>query len=199
MTEEYKRGHIIVVMGPTGAGKGTLLRSTLALHPKLHLAVSCTTRSVRPGEVNGREYHFLSPEEFEAKVAAGEFLEWATFSGNRYGTLKSEVLDRVEHGEVVVLEIELQGVEQLRTLVPKEDLTVAYIESGGWEVLKERALSRAPMSEEELEMRYERYQVESASKPYADVIIDNLDGNPGHAAEQLDAVIKRIYKKVHAS
>ncbi len=199
MTEAHQRGHIIVVMGPTGAGKGTLIRSARALHPNLHLAVSCTTRSMRPGEVDGREYYFLSPAAFQEKVAEEAFLEWANFSGNCYGTLKSEVLDRTEGGDVVLLEIELQGVEQLRKLVPKEQLTVVYIESGGWEVLKERALARAPMSDEELAMRYDRYQIESASKTHADVVLENYDGNPGQGAAQLDAVINRIYKTVRQS
>lgn len=192
MNHARTNGHIVVVMGPMGAGKGTILKDVLVRYPQVHLAVSCTTRAARPGEVSGREYHFLSRESFEAKVAAGDFLEWAEFSGNLYGTLKSEVVAKMEAGEVVVLEIELQGVEQLRQLVPKESLTVAYVESGGWEVLKERALKRAPMTDEELELRYGRYLIESASKPYADVVIHNEEGDRTGAVKQLAEIIEHL-------
>lgn len=167
------RGHVVVVMAPMGSGKGTLIRHAKRAYPDLKETVSCTSRKKRPREVDGVDYHFLTPQEFNDRIAAGDFLEWAEFAGNKYGTLKNEILPRLGECQVVLLEIELQGVEQLLALLPREHLTIVYIEAGGWEVLKQRALSRAPMSEAELQQRYERFVHEQQAKPLADVIIDN--------------------------
>ncbi|MFW6210426.1 MAG: guanylate kinase [Patescibacteria group bacterium] len=167
------RGHVVVVMAPMGSGKGTLIRQAKRTYPDLTETVSCTSREKRPREIDGVDYHFLTPQEFSDRIAAGDFLEWAEFAGNKYGTLKSEILPRLGECQVVLLEIELQGVEQLLTLLPREHLTIVYIEAGGWEVLQQRALSRAPMSEAELQQRYQRFLHEQQAKPLADVIIDN--------------------------
>ncbi len=94
--ENHYKGHVIIVMAPTGSGKGTIIRAALAQFPAIHETVSCTTRAMRPGEVDGREYHFISSAEFDEKVARDEFLEWAHFGLNRYGTLKSEILPFLE-------------------------------------------------------------------------------------------------------
>lgn len=173
MDETAIQGHVVVVMAPMGSGKGTLIRHAKRHYPALQETVSCTSRPKRPKEVAGVDYHFLSPKEFEQRIAAGDFLEWAEFAGNKYGTLKEEILPRITACQVVIVEIELQGVEQLLTLLPREHLTICYIEAGGWDVLKGRALARAPMSEAELQQRYERFLHEQQAKPLADVIIDN--------------------------
>ncbi|MBX9906857.1 guanylate kinase [Patescibacteria group bacterium] len=175
-------GHLILLMAPMGSGKNALKDAAKQAYPEIVFLVSCTTRTPRPGEVEGREYYFLSRDVFMEKVHAGEFVEWAEFGGNLYGTLKSEILEPLEEGRVVLNEIELQGVEQLRALIPKENRTVVYIEAGDWEALRERALKRAPMSDEELEKRHARYLIERESKKIADVIIENYDG--GLAAAQ---------------
>src|ERR1700689_3304945 len=98
---------VFVITGPSGVGKGTLIASLLEAVPALELSVSATTRLPRAGEVDGRDYHFLSAAEFERRVGSGDFLEWATYSGNRYGTLRSEVRRRLNAGHSVVLEIEV--------------------------------------------------------------------------------------------
>jgi guanylate kinase len=170
---EAIRGHVVVVMAPMGSGKGTIVRNAMAAHPDIYHTVSCTSRSMRTGEFEGEHYYFISLAEFDRKLAAGEFLEWAEFAGNKYGTLKSEILPHLYEGRIVIAEIELQGVEQLINLLPRERMTIVYIEAGGWEVLKARAEARAPMSETELEKRHERFLVEQQAKPIADVIIDN--------------------------
>ncbi|MCA9362587.1 guanylate kinase [Candidatus Kaiserbacteria bacterium] len=188
------RGHVIVVMAPMGSGKGTIVRHALAKYPELRQTVSGTSRAMRPGEVDGQHYHFLSNAEFEQKIAAGEFLEWAEFAGNKYGTLKSEILPRILECDVVIVEIELQGVEQLLDLLPREHLTIVYIEAGGWEVLRARAESRAPMSAAELAARHERYLIEVQAKPIADIVIDNT-GDINAATAAFDQVIEEAYKK----
>ena len=125
---------VIVITGPSGVGKGTLIAELLERIPELELSVSATTREPRPGEVDGREYHFLSPEEFERRVEAGDFLEHATYSGNRYGTLRSEVESRLAAGRSVVLEIEVQGARQIRESMPEADSTSASDNFVGREV-----------------------------------------------------------------
>lgn len=185
-------GHVVVVMGPTGSGKGTIIKGVLGRCPGLHQSVSCTTRAPRPGEVEGVDYYFISEADFQAKIKAGEFLEWASFSGNHYGTLKSEVVSRLKADETVLLEVEAQGVEQLRKLVPSRSLLVVYVESGGWEVLKARAQARAPMNEAELNLRYERYLIERDYRDKADVVINNEDAKVEHAVDHLVQVIKEL-------
>lgn len=188
------RGHVVVVMAPMGSGKGTLVQHAQSVFPKLQHTISCTSRAMRPGETDGVEYHFLSREEFDAKIEAEEFLEWAEFAGNKYGTPKSEILPRIKECEVVIVEIELQGVQQLIEILPREHMTIVYIEAGGWEVLRERALARAPMTEEELQKRHERFLHEQKAKPLADVIIDN-SGDIGLAASAFEQVIESAYQK----
>ncbi len=188
------RGHVVVVMAPMGSGKGTIVKHALAKFPELKHTVSCTSRAMRPGEVDGQHYHFVSREEFDRKIDAGEFLEWAEFAGNKYGTLKSEILPRLEHCDVVIVEIELQGVEQLLDLLPRDHMTIVYIEAGGWEVLRQRAEERAPMSEEELAARYERFLIEQKAKPLADVVINN-EGDIDLAHSEFAQVIEAAYSK----
>ena len=112
-------GKVFVITGPSGVGKGTLIERLLERIPELELSVSATTREPRPGEVDGRDYHFLTPAEFERRVEAGDFLEHATYSGNRYGTLRQEVERRLVEGRSVVLEIEVQGARQVRDAMPE--------------------------------------------------------------------------------
>lgn len=188
------RGHVVVVMAPMGSGKGTIVKCALAQYPDLKQTISCTSRAMRPGEVNGQQYHFITTEDFDQKIERGEFLEWAVFAGNKYGTLKSEILPRLADCEVVIVEIELQGVEQLLNLLPREQMTIVYIEAGSWEVLRARAFARAPMSEAELQSRYERYLIEQQAKPVADVIIDN-SGDIELACAEFDQVIRAAYSK----
>ena len=112
-------GKVFVITGPSGVGKGTLISKLCERVEDLELSVSATTRPPRPGEVDARDYHFLDPEEFDRRVEAGEFLEFATYSGHRYGTLRSEVERRLEEGKSVVLEIEVQGARQVRAAMPE--------------------------------------------------------------------------------
>lgn len=111
-------GRLFVVVAPSGAGKTSLVQALLAEEPRLRLSVSFTTRAPRPGEVDGRDYHFVSRERFEAMVAAGEFLEHANVYGNLYGTARSAVAAQLAGGDDVMLEIDWQGARQVRALFP---------------------------------------------------------------------------------
>lgn len=179
-------------MAPTGSGKGELVKYVKATFPEVYFSVSCTTRAMREGEAEGVNYYYLTREEFEGKIKNEEFLEWAEFGGNLYGTLKSEIVERLHDGKIVLNEIELQGVELLKPLIPEEHRTIIYIDAGGWEVSKRRALARGPMSEDELQLRYERYVKEAAAKPEADVVIENPDGKLDEAKAALGKVIADI-------
>lgn len=109
-----RSGNLIVISGPSGVGKSTLVKQARLELPYLEFSVSCTTRQPRAGEVNGKDYFFLTPEEFEAKVQNNEFLEYAGVFAHRYGTLKSEVVSRLQRGADVILDIDVQGAKQIR-------------------------------------------------------------------------------------
>jgi guanylate kinase len=113
---------VFVITGPSGVGKGTLIRALLERVPELELATSATTRRPRLGETQGVDYHFLTDDEFDRRVAAGEFVEHASYSGRRYGTLRSELRERLERGAPVVLEIEVQGARQVREAMSEAEL-----------------------------------------------------------------------------
>src|SRR5262249_46994210 len=110
---------VFVITGPSGVGKGTLIRGLLSRVPELELSVSATTRKPRPGEEDGVDYHFLTPAQFADHVEDGDFVEYAEYSGNRYGTLRSELDRRLGEGVPVVLEIEVQGARQVRAAMPE--------------------------------------------------------------------------------
>jgi guanylate kinase len=142
---------VFVITGPSGVGKGTLIRGLLARIPELELSVSATTREPRPGEVAGIDYHFLSDDEFDRKVAAGAFVEHAAYSGRRYGTLRSELERRTADGIPVVLEIEVQGARQVRKTMPSA--VQIFILPPSEQALRERLVGRGTDRPEEIERR----------------------------------------------
>lgn len=175
-SNHMQRGKLIIIVGPTGSGKGTLIAHARTLHPELALSISCTTRAPRPGEAEGDHYHFLSREEFEQRINAGDFLEWAVYGDNYYGTPKEGVMDHIERGESVILEIEVQGARQVKACMPPEDVFTIYIDAGSWEALESRVRARAPISDEEIAKRRSRYEDETSFKGEVDVVVTNEDG-----------------------
>ena len=163
---------VLVVTGPSGVGKGTLIRRLLERAPGFELSVSATTRRPRPGEVDGRDYHFLSSEEFERRLARGEFLEHALYAGNMYGTPRSEV-DRAAGN--LVLEIEVEGARQVRDALP--EATQVFIAPPSDAALRERLTGRATDAPEEIERRLTRAREELSARPeFKHVIVnDDLD------------------------
>jgi guanylate kinase len=131
---------VFVITGPSGVGKGTLIRLLRERIPGLALSVSATTRAPRPGEQDGVDYHFLSDAEFARCVEAGDFVEWAEYSGRRYGTLRSELERHLAEGRPVVLEIEVQGARQVRKAMP--EAVQIFIEPPDEEALKDRLVGR---------------------------------------------------------
>ncbi len=160
-----------MITGPSGVGKGTLIRGLLEHIRGLALSVSATTRAPRPGEVDGVDYHFLSPEEFEARVRAGEFLEHATYSGNRYGTLRPEVERLIAEGTPVVLEIEVQGARQVRQAMP--EAVAVFIAPPSLDALRARLVGRGTDSQEQVGERLRTAEGELAAQPEFDVVVVN--------------------------
>ena len=167
-------------------GKGTLIRALRRQIPELELATSATTRAPRPGEVRGTDYHFLDPREFERRVAAGDFLEHATYSGNRYGTLRSEVDERAARGVPVVLEIEVQGARQIRASMP--EAVQIFIAPPSPEALRERLLERGTDSDEVIDSRLRVAAEELAAQDeFAHAVVnDEVD----RAAAKLAAIVR---------
>jgi guanylate kinase len=154
---------VFVITGPSGVGKGTLIRSLFDRIPALELSVSATTRPPRPGEQHGAHYHFLTREEFDRHVAAGDFVEWAEYSGNRYGTLRSELDGRLEDGIPVVLEIEVQGARQVREKMP--EAVQVFIAPPSRETLRTRLVGRGTDTPEQVKRRLETADAELAAQP----------------------------------
>jgi guanylate kinase len=171
---------ILVITGPSGVGKGTLIKELLKRLPGLQLAVSATTREPREGEVNGRDYHFLSREDFDRRVAAGEFVEHAEYAGNRYGTLRSE-LARPARG--IVLEIDVQGARQVRETLP--EATRIFVEPPSFEDLARRLARRGADTPHQIERRLEAAREELAARDEFDhrIVNDDLEGAAGELAD----------------
>ncbi|HEY8638185.1 MAG TPA: guanylate kinase [Solirubrobacteraceae bacterium] len=177
--------------GPSGVGKGTLIRALLQRVGELELSVSATTRRPRPGETEGVAYHFLTNEEFERRVAAGDFVEWAEYSGRRYGTLRSELDRRLAAGIPVVLEIEVQGARQVRETVP--EAIQVFVRPPSLEALRNRLVGRGTDDSDEVDRRLRVAEQELAAQdefPHV-VVNDRLDD----AVERLVAIVRDALAK----
>ena len=163
-----------------------MIEGVLPRFPDLSLAVSATTRGRRPGEVDGVDYHFLTPEEFESRVRAGEFLEHVEYAGHRYGTLRSEIERRLADGRSVVVEIELQGARAVRRLLP--DAVSIFIAPPSLDELSRRLRERATESTSEIERRLEAGRAELEAMDEFDHRVVNDDA--AAAAERLAAVVR---------
>ncbi|MGF1535680.1 MAG: guanylate kinase [Elainellaceae cyanobacterium] len=168
-------GRLIVLTGPSGVGKGTLLDRLLQQHPKLRLSVSATTRSPRPGEVDGEDYFFISRDRFEHMQDQDELLEWAEFAGNYYGTPSRGVEEQIADGHSVVLEIELVGARQVRQIFP--DAFTIFILPPSLDELERRLRDRGHDSADAIERRLARARTEISAADEFDlqVVNDDLD------------------------
>lgn len=186
------KGKFVLVVGTSGSGKGTLMGHVRPLVADVvAFAKSCTTRAMRAGESEGNPYFFLTVDAFKGKIDAGEFLEWAEYGGNFYGTLKSE-LEPLSEGMIVVKEMEVQGARQVLEKLPREQLMIIFINAGSWEEMEARIKGRAPMPEEELKKRKERYQDEMSFMNDADIVVENKTGKVEEAKKDFEEAIRSI-------
>jgi guanylate kinase len=186
-----RRGRLIVVSGPSGAGKDTLISDALEAIPELSLIASATTRKPRPGEVEGRDHVFLSREEFERWIEEGRLLEWAEYSGNLYGTPRQSVEDLLEKGRSVILRIELQGARQIKERRP--DAVLVFVRAPSLEETRRRLESRATESSESVESRMATAMKEVAARDEFDHEIVN--GDREQARRDMIETLQRIVAK----
>jgi guanylate kinase len=160
-----------VLSGPSGVGKSTVVAHMRKEHPEVWLSVSATTRKPRPGEQHGVHYFFVTDEEMDKLIANGELLEWAEFAGNRYGTPRAAVLERLDAGEPVLLEIDLQGARQVRESMAEAQLV--FLAPPSWDELVRRLTGRGTEPPEVIERRLEAAKIELAAEPEFDVTLVN--------------------------
>jgi len=181
MTQVVKKGSLFVISGPSGVGKGTLVSLLRTEHPEIALSVSATTRKPRPGEIDGIHYFFLDKEEFKARIESDEFIEWAEFSGNFYGTNKLFVEKMLEEGKNIILEIDVNGALQVKAKL--KDAVLIFIEPPCFEELQSRLIKRSTESEEEIQRRLAVVKSESEQKKEFNYTIVN---------DKLDTALKNL-------
>lgn len=169
-------------MAPSGAGKTTLAQRLLKDYPDIKFSISATTRPPREGETDGKDYYFLSDEEFDRKIEENQFLEWEHYSGNRYGTLQSEVDKLVKSGYFPLLDIEVKGALNVQEIYGSEAISI-FIEPPSLEVLKQRLQRRGSETEASLQKRLDRANMEMAHTRHFDHVVVNDD---------LDTAYKKI-------
>ncbi|MCQ2377722.1 MAG: guanylate kinase [Victivallaceae bacterium] len=192
MCKMMRGGDLIVLSGPSGVGKSTLVKKVRAFHPELEFSVSCTTRAMRPGEIDGKDYHFLDEEEFSRRSDSGAFLEEARIFRHRYGTLKSEVLERLRAGRSVLLDIDLQGAKQIRAVADADReigaaAVFVMIVPPDLAALEKRLRERGSESDEQIALRLGAARRELAGFRTYDYLVVNDDLET--AAADLDKIL----------
>ena len=172
---EVRKGMLLVISGPSGTGKGTLIERLMKEDPTLVFSVSATTRAPRPGEIDGVHYHFVTNEQYDQLVAENAFVEYANVHGNRYGTLRSEVYERLERGENVVLDIDVQGA--LNVIASEKEKVSVFILPPSMQVLRERLTGRGTETQEAVERRLHNavWEISQKDKYRYKVINDDLE------------------------
>lgn len=186
-----RKGHLFIVSGPSGAGKGTVVEALASRVPDLWVSVSATTRAPRDGEHEGQHYFFLTGEEFDRRQRGGELLEWANVHGNRYGTLRGPVERRIRAGMQVVLEIDPQGAMQVKQAMPGSVLV--FVRAPTWDELRRRLEGRGSETPEQVATRLRNAQGEMQFAGDYDHVVINDDVS--RAADELAAIIESYSEK----
>ena len=181
-----KKGKIIVISGPSGCGKGTVIAQLLKMDASFRLSVSMTTRAPRPGEENGREYFFVDKEEFERRIEIGDLLGYTNYNGNYYGTPKKEMYAMQEAGITVLLDIEVEGADNVRKAHPDNLMTI-FLAPPSLEELRSRLIGRGTETADVIEKRLARACEEMREQNKYDHIVINDD---------LDETVKKVYQLI---
>ncbi len=170
-----KKGNLVVISGPSGVGKGTIVKKIIETDENIKVSVSATTRSMRKGEVDGISYHFLTKEEFEENIKNNNFAEYANYAGNYYGTMCSTINDVLNSGKHLILEIEVQGAFQIKEKYPEAKLI--FIMPPNLDELKSRLVNRNTEDEETIKLRLAQVdrEFEQAKKFDIHIVNDDLD------------------------
>ena len=181
------KGKLIIVSGPSGAGKDTIVNEYVKLHPEDEISVSMTSRPMRDGDVEGVSYYFKTKEEFEKAIIDGDLLEYALYNGNYYGTPKSEVEKRIENGINVILVIEVVGAMNVKNMM-KDDCTLIFIMPPSMEELRNRLINRGTDSKESIESRLDiaKKEIEESKKYDYKIVNDDIE----RAVKELENIIK---------
>ena len=183
-----KRGTLFVITGPSGAGKGTVLREVIRSLDRLYFSVSATTRAPRPGEINGVNYHFLTREEFASRIAAGDLLEYTEYCGNYYGTLKKQTEEVLATGKNLFLEIEVEGAANVKRQYP--DAVAIMLLPPSFEIQEARLRGRGTETEESITARLARARQEVRQIEHYDYVVFNYDGKASEAVEDIRAILR---------
>lgn len=184
------KGKLVLIVGPSGSGKGTIIKHLRDKHPDWVYPVSYTTRAIRPGEVDGLVYNFIGKEEFEKGIASGRFLEYAIVHGvDYYGTARDEIIGALDAGKVVVREVDIQGFHSIRDVIPSDNLVTIFIEAKDLEELQARITKRGKLPEEEVERRMESARKEIAQADECDFRILNEYGKIEEAVGEVEKII----------
>ena len=179
------RGKTFIIAGPSGVGKGTIIKKLFERRENLYFSVSATTRAPRPGEMDGVDYHFISREQFQDWIGKNAFLEYAEFVGNLYGTPKKFVDEAMDSGKDVILDIEVQGAEQVHRQRP--EVVRIFIAPPSWEELERRLVGRGTEDPEKVRRRLERSREDILLARYYDYLVINSDLD--QAVEEIQAII----------
>lgn len=184
-------GKLIIIVGPSGSGKSSVLHGLMKAHPEYTYPLSATTRAMRPGEKDGDIYHFYTKERFEEGIKNGEFLEHAiVHQDNYYGMLKKPIFESLDKGETVVREVDIQGFDSVRKEIPKENLVTIFITVPNKEELIERIVNRAKISEDELNKRRESMHKEFNRARDCDYMVENIHGELESTIQKVANIIK---------
>lgn len=187
-TDRRERGLLLVISGPAGSGKGTVIAELMKKDDRYCYSVSATTRAPRPGEVNGVNYHFITREDFTERISGGGMLEYTEYCGNLYGTPRREAEEALKNGRNLILEIEVKGAENIKKIFPEAVLIMLLPPS--FAVQEKRLRGRGTETEEKINARLERTKEEIKQYKLYDYIVYNEDGGAEKTAEDLRAIVR---------
>jgi len=184
------KGILFIISGPSGVGKGTVIRALKEKYPQFFFPISHTTRAIRPGEKEGEVYHFIQEDLFKSEIEKGNFLEWAqVHKKDYYGTLKKPIMDALEAGKIIVRELDVQGFHSMRKVVPKENLVTIFLKAESPEKLLERIAKRGKLPEEELQRRMESAQHEMKDADLFDYQVWSLENQIPKCVADVEKII----------
>lgn len=194
------KGLLIIISGPSGVGKGTVIRHLKKMYPQFKYPISHTTRDMRPGEKDGEVYHFITKDEFEQGIEDGDFLEWAqVHQTNYYGTLKKPIMDALKAGEVVVREVDVQGAQSMKKVVPPENLVTIFLKAEDKENLLSRIAKRGELPPDEIKRRMKSAEREMDMADEFDYQVWSLQNQIPKCVSDVDEIVRKEMEKAGIS